>query len=131
MSFAEYETATAPLSASAPTCPHCQSQHLKRRIGRIALAKSEDARMDAMMDDSALAGLDEDDPRSIGKFMRKMSREMGEDMGEEFDEVVDRLMTFEEGSRLLILAPQDVSCHDNVNFATGENHAGGSFDDDF
>jgi putative FmdB family regulatory protein len=84
MSFTEYETAV-------PTCPHCQSQHLKRRIGRIALAKSDDARMDAMMDDSALAGLDEDDPKSIGKFMRKMSREMGEDMGDEFDEVVDRL----------------------------------------
>jgi hypothetical protein len=97
MSFAEYETATSAtdaasaLSASAPTCPHCQNQNLKRRIGRVAVAKSEDARMDAMMDDSALAGLDEDDPRSIGKFMRKMSREMGEDRGEEFNEVVDRL----------------------------------------
>jgi len=55
------------------------------------MAKSEDARMDGMMDDSALAGLDEDDPRSLGKFMRKMSNEMGEDMGDEFNEVVGRL----------------------------------------
>jgi hypothetical protein len=47
--------------------------------------------MDAMMDDSALAGLDEEDPKALGRFMRKMSREMGEDMGEEFEEVVDRL----------------------------------------
>jgi hypothetical protein len=54
------------------------------------MAKSEDARMDGLMDDSALAGLD-DDPRSMGKFMRKMSSEMGEDMGDEFNEVVDRL----------------------------------------
>ncbi|MEJ2746662.1 MAG: zinc ribbon domain-containing protein [Anaerolineae bacterium] len=92
MSFTEYETATsAPLSASSPTCPHCHSQNLKRRIGRIALAKSEDARLDTMMDDSALAALDEDDPKAIGQFMRKMSREMGEDMGDEFNEVVDRL----------------------------------------
>lgn len=94
MSFAEYETATdaaSASSASAPTCPHCQSQNLKRRIGRIALAKSDDARMDSMMDESALAGLDEDDPKAIGQFMRKMSREMGEDMGDEFNEVVDRL----------------------------------------
>ncbi|NHZ71688.1 MAG: zinc ribbon domain-containing protein, partial [Aquificales bacterium] len=66
-------------------------KNLTRRIGRIIVAKSEDARMDAMMDDSALAGLDEDDPRAIGKFMRKMSSEMGEDMGDEFNEVVDRL----------------------------------------
>lgn len=84
MSFAEYDEAN-------PACPHCQSQNLKRRIGRIALAKSEDARMDALMDDSALAALDEEDPKAIGKFMRKMSREMGEDLGDEFGEVVDRL----------------------------------------
>jgi len=74
-----------------PICPHCGGQNVKRRIGRIAVAKSEDTRMDSLMDDGALAGLDEDDPRSIGKFMRKMSREMGEDMGDEFNEVVGRL----------------------------------------
>ena len=74
-----------------PVCRHCQSTDLRRRIGRVALGKSEDARMDAMMDESALAGLDEEDPRALGQFMRKMSREMGEDMGEEFNEVVDRL----------------------------------------
>ena len=74
-----------------PVCQYCQSTDLKRRIGRVALGKSEDSRMDSMMDESALAGLDEEDPRALGKFMRKMSREMGEDMGEEFNEVVDRL----------------------------------------
>lgn len=74
-----------------PVCPHCQSTQLKRRIGRVALGKSEDARMDSMLDDSALAGLDENDPRSLGRFMRKMSQEMGEDLGDEFGEVVDRL----------------------------------------
>lgn len=74
-----------------PICQHCQSTNLQRRISRVALGKSEDARMDSMMDESALAGLDEEDPRAIGRFMRKMSREMGEDMGEEFNEVVDRL----------------------------------------
>lgn len=83
-SYADYE-------AAQPTCPHCQGQALKRRIGRVALGKSEDSRMDSMMDDSALANLDEDDPKAVGQFMRKMSQEMGEDMGEEFNEVVDRL----------------------------------------
>lgn len=41
--------------------------------------------------DQMMAGLDEDDPRSMGRYMRKMSREMGEDLGDEFNEVVDRL----------------------------------------
>lgn len=84
MTYAEYDD-------SRPACPICQSAQLKRRISRVALAKSEDSRMETMMDDSALAGLDEEDPKSLGRFMRKMSNEMGEDMGEEFEEVVDRL----------------------------------------
>ncbi|GIK57658.1 MAG: zinc ribbon domain-containing protein [Chloroflexi bacterium] len=84
MSYAEY-------GRNTPTCPHCHSTALKRRIGRIALAKSEDARLDAMMDDSALANLDENDPKALGQFMRKMSREMDEDLGDEFSEVVERL----------------------------------------
>ena len=82
--YAEYDTAE-------PTCPHCQSTNLSRLISRVALAKTEDSRMESMDPDSMLAGLDEDDPRSMGRFMRKMSREMGEDLGDEFDEVVGRL----------------------------------------
>ena len=74
-----------------PECPNCQSKDLKRRINRVGLAKSEDSRMDNLMDDSSLAGLDEEDPRALGRFMRKMSSEMGEDMGDEFNEVVNRL----------------------------------------
>lgn len=84
MSYAEYDR-------SQPRCPHCQSTELKRRVGRIALAKSEESRMDTLMDESALSGLDEEDPRALGRFMRKMSREMGEDLGGEFEEVVERL----------------------------------------
>ena len=74
-----------------PVCPHCGSQNIKRRISRVALAKSEDSRLDSMLDGDSLAGLDENDPRSLGKFMRKMGSEMGEDLGDEFNEVVDRL----------------------------------------
>ena len=83
-SFSEYDEAT-------PTCPHCGSAEMKRRIGRVALGRSEEAAMDSMLDESALAGLDAEDPRELGRFMRKMSREMGEDLGDEFGEVVDRL----------------------------------------
>jgi putative FmdB family regulatory protein len=71
-------------------CPHCQSDQVQRRIERVRVAKSEESRMDSLTDPSDLAGL-EDDPRTLGKMMRKMSNEMGEDVGPEFDEVVDRL----------------------------------------
>lgn len=72
------------------TCPTCASDQVQRRIGRIRIAKSEESRMDDLTDISDLEGL-ENDPRALGKMMRKMSNEMGEEVGPEFDEVVDRL----------------------------------------
>jgi hypothetical protein len=57
----------------------------------VAVVRSEEARLEALADPSNLAGLDENDPRSLARWMRKMSNELGEDLGDEFNEVVDRL----------------------------------------
>ncbi len=74
----------------AVRCPHCESENVQRKIGRIRMARSDESRLTEMGDPSALAGLDED-PKSLGRMMRQMSSQMGEDMGPEFHEVVDRL----------------------------------------
>ena len=71
-------------------CPHCASQQVERRIGRIRVARSEESRLENMADPSSLSGL-EDDPRSLGRMMREMGKEAGEEMGPEFDEVIHRL----------------------------------------
>jgi len=71
-------------------CPHCNSDNVRRRIERVRVAKSEESRLDSLTDTSDLEGL-ENDPRALGKMMRKMSNEMGEEIGPEFNEVVDRL----------------------------------------
>jgi putative FmdB family regulatory protein len=76
---------------STPCCPRCDSEDLTRLVSRVAVVRSEESRLDALADPSSLAGLDESDPRSVARWMRKMSTEMGEDMGPEFDEMVDRL----------------------------------------
>jgi putative FmdB family regulatory protein len=85
--YSEYGT-------QAVQCSHCGSNKVQRRIGRIRFARSEDSRMDDLADPTGLEGL-EDDPKSLGRMMRKMKNEMGsemdEDIGPEFDEVVDRL----------------------------------------
>jgi putative FmdB family regulatory protein len=83
-SFSEADRAT-------PQCPHCQGENLSRLISRVAVLRSEESRLEDLADPSSLAGLDEDDPKSIGRWMKQMSSELGEDMGPEFDEVVDRL----------------------------------------
>ena len=58
---------------------------------KVRIAKSMDSRMDNMEGDlSSMEGVEED-PRALGKMMRKMGSEMGEDLPPEFDEVVDRL----------------------------------------
>ena len=84
MTFAEY--GTKPV-----TCSHCNSKDVRRRMTKVRIAKSEESRMDSMADDfSGFEGV-EDDPKAMGRMMRKMGREMGEDLPAEFDEVVDRL----------------------------------------
>jgi hypothetical protein len=53
--------------------------------------RSDESRLDDMADPTAMGDLDENDPRSIGRWMRRMSAEMGEDLGDEMTEMVDRL----------------------------------------
>ena len=77
--------------SAEPTCTHCNSRNVKRRIGRVAVAKSEDSRMDSMLDETKLAALENEDPQEIGRLMRQMSRDMGESLDDEMGEVVERL----------------------------------------
>jgi putative FmdB family regulatory protein len=71
-------------------CTHCGSAHVQRRISRIKIAKSEESRLDDFSDLPDMEGLEED-PKALGRMMRKMSQEAGEDLGPEFHEVVGRL----------------------------------------
>ena len=72
-------------------CEHCGSTSLTRLLSRFATTKSEDSRLDSLADPSNLGGLDESDPRSMARWMRKMGKELGEDAGDDFDEMVDEL----------------------------------------
>ncbi len=83
LTYAEY-------GKKAVSCPHCGSEQVQRRIGRIRIARSDDSRLEEIGDPAGLEGL-EDDPKALGKVMRKMSSEIGEELGPEFHEVVDRL----------------------------------------
>jgi putative FmdB family regulatory protein len=74
------------------TCEHCGSTSLTRLLSRFAMTRSEESRLDSLADPSNLAGLDENDPKSMARWMRKMGREMGDEFGgEDFDEMVDEM----------------------------------------
>ena len=74
-----------------PVCEHCGSRDLTRLLSRFAMVRSEDARLDDLTSDAALGDVDESDPKSMARWMRKMGGELGEDLGGDFDEMVDQL----------------------------------------
>jgi putative FmdB family regulatory protein len=55
-------------------CPRCGSTNVRRAISRVAVLKSEESRIEALADPSMLAGLDENDPRSIARWAKKLGR---------------------------------------------------------
>ena len=75
----------------APTCNFCGSASLRRIISRVAVLKSEESRLESMADPSNFGDLDENDPKSMARMMRRLGGEMGEEMPPEFGEMVDRL----------------------------------------
>ncbi len=87
--FSDVETKT-------PLCPRCGGANIKRLISKVAVLRSEESRLESMADPSNMAGLDENDPKSIGRWMRKMGSELGEEMGDDFGEMVDRLEAGED-----------------------------------
>ncbi|HSV06489.1 MAG TPA: zinc ribbon domain-containing protein [Candidatus Binatus sp.] len=74
-----------------PVCEHCGSRALTRLMSRFALVRSEESRLDNLGDPGSLGDLDENDPKSVARWMRKMGKELGEDAGEDFDEMVDEM----------------------------------------
>jgi len=81
-----------PKHEPGPTCPGCGGAELKRLISRFATPKSEEARMEALTDPSNLSGLDENDPASMARWLKRMGSELGEDVqGDEIDQMVDEI----------------------------------------
>lgn len=83
--------------AAVPTCPRCGSAALSRLMSRFASPKSEDARLDALGESSSFGDLDENDPASVGRLMKKMGREFGDDLGDDFEEAMDETLAEGEG----------------------------------
>ena len=81
-----------PSSAPPPTCPRCGSTALTRLMSRFSTVKSEEARIDSIAGSTDFAGLDEEDPASVARFMKKMGRELGDDLGDDFESAVDEAM---------------------------------------
>ena len=89
------KTTVVTLSVSVavdPVCSHCGGRNMAKLVSRVAVRRSEESRLESLADPSSLTGLDESDPKSVARWMKKMGKEMGDEAGEDFDEEVDKAM---------------------------------------
>ena len=75
-----------------PQCKRCKSKKVSRVLSRVRVVRSEESRMESLADPSKWGGLNEKDPKSMARWMKRMGKEMGEDMGEDVDQMVDQAM---------------------------------------
>jgi putative FmdB family regulatory protein len=76
----------------APVCPRCGNRSLTRVLSRVHVRLSEETRLERLADPSAWAGVDENDPKSMARMLKKMTQEMGEDTAGEVDQLVEEAM---------------------------------------
>jgi len=77
---------------SSIRCPKCSGTNMKRLISRFTSIKSEEARLESLTDPSQLAGLDENDPASMARWLKRMGGELGEDVSkDEIDQMADEI----------------------------------------
>jgi len=82
-----------------PFCKACGSKEVKRIISRVAVLKTEEQRMERLLDPSRFSDLDENDPASIERAVKRMGRELGDDLGEGFEESMEEAMAEESVER--------------------------------
>lgn len=75
--------------AEEPVCNYCGSSELTRLISRFAAPKSEEARLESLSDPGKWGDIDENNPASMAKFMKKMGKEFGDELGEDFEQEVE------------------------------------------
>lgn len=79
-----------------PQCNRCKSKKMSRVLSKVRVIRSEESRMESLADPSKWGGLDEKDPKSMAKWMKRMGKELGEDMegmDEEVDQAIEEEMT--------------------------------------
>jgi len=78
----------APVS---PSCPYCGATELERLISRVAILRSEDDIFQGLAEDVSLDDVDDSDPKSVARFIRRMSQRMGQPLDAEMEAQLERM----------------------------------------
>ena len=84
---------------------------MHRLMSRFSAVMSEDTRLERLADPGHFGDLDENDPKSVARWMKKMGGELGEDMGGDVDQIIEEAM------------------EEEAQGGTGEGAAGGDEDE--
>lgn len=85
----KFELLILSTEKSSPVqCVHCESKNVERLISRVRVIRSEESRLESLADPSKMS-FDENDPRSVAKWVKKIGKEAGEDIG---DDTVDQMV---------------------------------------
>ncbi|MDQ6693729.1 MAG: zinc ribbon domain-containing protein [Chloroflexota bacterium] len=103
--FPNFSAADSRTAAGEIACPRCSSADLQRVQSRANTLRAEAPGGDTLDDtpDGLMSGLDEDDPRSVARWARRMKDSMGEDldMGPGFDQVLSRIEAGEDPDKVM------------------------------
>lgn len=78
-----------------PVCKRCGSNAMERVLSRVNVRLSEETRLERLADPSLWSGLDENDPKSMAKMLKKIGPELGEDFPGEVDQMIEEAMESE------------------------------------
>ena len=78
---------------ATPQCPHCgaAAEQMTKLISRVAVMKSEEARLESLADPAMFSDVDENDPRSVARWARKLGESLGDDVPDDYGEMVEQL----------------------------------------
>lgn len=79
-------------------CPKCKKGDLERVMSKFSTTSSKSRSEDEMTAD--MADIDENDPRSMARAVRRMADEMGEDLGPELEHALGRLESGEDPEKI-------------------------------
>ena len=74
-----------------PSCPECRNRGMTKLVSRVTVARSEESRLDDLADGGTFGDVDENDPRSVARWARKMGGELGDEMGGDFDSLMEEM----------------------------------------
>lgn len=79
-------------------CPTCKQGDLERVMSQFSTTSSKSRSDDEITAD--MTDIDENDPRSMARAVRRMADEMGEDLGPELEHALGRLESGEDPEKI-------------------------------